>query len=1244
MSDSAPPDSGKPEARHDDLSYEVTLRGLRAGQKVFSSRYTLIRILGRGGMGVVWLARDEQIQKDVALKFLPEFVALDRAALNDLREETKKTLDLTHPHIVRTYTFHTDTAEELAAIAMEVVEGGTLSDLRLEKENKVFEVTDADFRKWLGQLCGALAYAHVRKRIVHRDLKPGNLMVDRDGDIKVTDFGIARSLSESRTRLTRQASSSGTLPYMSPQQAMGERASESDDIYSLGATLYELLTGKPPFYAGEIYEQVKTKQPVPLKARREELDVRSSQMIPPAWEKAILACLAKEPADRPASAAELLRLLGLEMDGSLHVGAPVGKAPVAPPLSKKERRSKTPLLVVVAVIVITAGAAGWWFGYEQPSRQRVAAGAQAIADQTRLAENATAARDFLAARNAWRDVLALEPQHRHATESLRVVEAMRGGVEVGTHPAGAKVRVAGTKDGVSPAVLGDLPLGNHGISITLPGYEPIEETVTLRNDLFLPVERKMVRQRGSLALSTVPAVAAFSARMLSSSAGNSDDLDFQEAGETPVTLDSLPTGEYEITFTRKGWPSHTNKVVLKSGASTPVGWEFSEGSIVVESEPSSLSAEILDAEGDTLAKGPTPLRLFSVPVGPSYRVRITRPGWPDVEEAVTVSANTPTLFSRVFQQGEIIATVEPAESVGSTRIMLSRAHLIPGVPDTPVELVSGRKSPVLPAGEYQLTFTRPSWPAISKSVTLAGGEPLAITHQFRTGTLRIESTPPGVPFTVRQHTTELEELHDELARREAELAGKPEGVDNVRFLKKRIALLQEKIPKLELVSGMTARSGKTPATIDDLQEGAYEVLLTPARTIAWRPLVSVSHETPVAVSWQAGRGRVIITSDPDACEVWNGKEKLGVTPGEFELDAGTHMLTLRHPALGEKNFRADTQSGQTGKTNVKWPHRTIQVTTEPPGARVERAGKREEYYDLVFDEKDKPNIIYEEAKVLWGECDPPVLLGRTPCEVMIPADVAALHLRDPFEVNHPTIQIYPSQEALRYDFNKQREMAIAAGFNELCGEYYDPNDMDDPRYPLRIKSSGQLRVTQASDNEVWLEGEITESSVQINDGKTNRVVTFSVPRTRIRVLDKMGNFHIPPMIIAVDGSIRISRALANGNQPGIYPFKLAEIQLPNISGVIFEDGKMEVAGVFSWKGFCISPSLPQIENWVVKNPLPPFEYEEGEDGRRGARKSEQTIKAIEEGLDNLKEALAKQSPKSAVLLSNEMNLSQRGDE
>jgi serine/threonine protein kinase/Tfp pilus assembly protein PilF len=275
-----------------------------AGGQIVFGRYKLVKVLGRGGMGIVWLARDQELERDVALKFLPDLMIQDRTLLDQLKRETKRCLELTHSHIVRIYDFIHD--ERSGCISMEYIDGETLSNLRAQKKQRVFEPNE--IAAWTSQLCDALDYAHNRAKIIHCDLKPANLMVSQRGDLKITDFGIARSLSDSVSRLTLEQGRSGTLVYMSPQQLNGERCTHLEDIYSLGVSVYELLTSKPPFYSGNIDRQICERVAPSMTERRKELDIEPA-VIPQVWEDAVAACLAKDPSRRPQSAAEVAQRL-----------------------------------------------------------------------------------------------------------------------------------------------------------------------------------------------------------------------------------------------------------------------------------------------------------------------------------------------------------------------------------------------------------------------------------------------------------------------------------------------------------------------------------------------------------------------------------------------------------------------------------------------------------------------------------------------------------------------------------------------------------------------------------------------------------------------------------------------------------------------------------------------------------------------------------------------------------------------
>src|SRR5213594_3344249 len=314
------------------------------GQMVFG-RYKLVKVLGRGGMGIVWLAHDQELEREVALKFLPDLMIQDRAAFDQLRRETRRCLELTHPHIVRIHDFLHD--ERAGGISMEYIDGETLSNLRTEKEQRVFEPDE--IATWISQLCDTLDYAHNHANVIHCDLKPANLMVNQRGDLKVTDFGIARSLTDSVSRLTIEQGRSGTLIYMSPQQLNGERCTHLDDIYSLGATMYELLTSKPPFYLGNIDRQICERVAPSMTERRKELDIEPA-FVPQVWEDAVAACLAKDPSRRPQSAAEVAQRLQLTPAQAATRSAP-----------GKRLNRKTPIIGGIAALCVLA-LAGFYFG------------------------------------------------------------------------------------------------------------------------------------------------------------------------------------------------------------------------------------------------------------------------------------------------------------------------------------------------------------------------------------------------------------------------------------------------------------------------------------------------------------------------------------------------------------------------------------------------------------------------------------------------------------------------------------------------------------------------------------------------------------------------------------------------------------------------------------------------------------------------------------------------------------------
>ena len=278
---------------------------LAPGQTLGNKRYRLEHKLGQGGMGMVWLATDTHLREEVALKLLPPEIQFDASALEDMRHETARSRRLAHPNIVRIHDLH-EFPNEQPFISMEFVDGVSLAGLKAQQQQRCFPW--GFVRPLIEQLCSALEYAH-GENLVHRDIKPSNIMIDAEGRLKLADFGIAAVASDSMSRVSLQGNTSGTPAYMSPQQMDGRTPRVTDDIYAVGATIYECLTGKPPFFRGDIPHQVRNLDPPTIEERLDEFGLKNP--LPNGVDALIMACLAKTPEQRPQSAKAVVEWLGL---------------------------------------------------------------------------------------------------------------------------------------------------------------------------------------------------------------------------------------------------------------------------------------------------------------------------------------------------------------------------------------------------------------------------------------------------------------------------------------------------------------------------------------------------------------------------------------------------------------------------------------------------------------------------------------------------------------------------------------------------------------------------------------------------------------------------------------------------------------------------------------------------------------------------------------------------------------------
>ena len=320
-------------------------------EAVVNNRYKVVRVLGGGGMARVYLAHDEVLERDVALKVLREQFADDEEFVERFKREAQSAAALTHPNIVQVYD-RGESGDRSSYIAMEYVPQGTLKE-RISERGPLDPGVSASLAL---QIAEALGAAHERG-VVHRDIKPQNVLLSATGDAKVADFGIARAASAAT--ISQASVVMGTASYMSPEQALGEPATPRSDLYSLGVVLYEMLTGQLPYSAENPVAVSMKHVNEPLRPPKEV-----NPRIPQGMDDIVLKLLAKDPEDRYASAAELAEDLRRVLEGLPPVAAGgdtgTSRAAPVPPVTATRSWWRTPwMLAGVLMLLILLGGLGW---------------------------------------------------------------------------------------------------------------------------------------------------------------------------------------------------------------------------------------------------------------------------------------------------------------------------------------------------------------------------------------------------------------------------------------------------------------------------------------------------------------------------------------------------------------------------------------------------------------------------------------------------------------------------------------------------------------------------------------------------------------------------------------------------------------------------------------------------------------------------------------------------------------------
>lgn len=634
-------------------TYYSPMLNLEIGS-TFADRYQIIEELGRGGMGRVYKALDKEISEKVAIKILKPEISAEKGTIERFRNELRLARKIRHKNVCQMFDITKE--RNVYFISMEYVSG---EDLKTTL-HRVGRLSPGKTLLIAKQICKGLAEAH-NLGVIHRDLKPHNIMIDRAGDVRIMDFGIARSLKSKG--LTESGVMIGTPDYMSPEQALGEEVDRRSDIYSLGVILFELVTGDIPFKGDTAFSVVLKHKSEPPPDPREWNEQLSDDIA-----ELILKCLEKDKKRRFQSVDELLQeIINIEQrQPTTDKVIPEKKKSSAIPrrgLPKFAFPAAVLLLAAILVFVFILwprGGKALILINTDPTGAEVFLGSKSLGRSPVAKNIAPGSYSLRIEKEGYQpheesiDV-DKEFEKTYTLTAEKAIPDTGGMLDIISRPAGADVYINDELRGKTP-FRSEMDSGTYTLRLNYPQFQEIGEEILIKDNELNSKEYELL----PFYTLVIPAQPA----------GARVKIDGKYKGQTPLTIEDWTKGTLQMTIEKDGWTTFEQRITLQPGVNQ-IDYSLRQ-STTPQPKPSptpktyrlSITTDPEDAEVflDNKLAGRTPLELDK-PSG-SYSVRIRKAGYGIAEDTVVLDASKNKEYTLVkLEKIKIAFKVAPAADV-----------------------------------------------------------------------------------------------------------------------------------------------------------------------------------------------------------------------------------------------------------------------------------------------------------------------------------------------------------------------------------------------------------------------------------------------------------------------------------------------------------------------------------------------------------------------------------------------------